>query len=136
MPSVGLQSTGEFIFCKLDEFFQNQNILWIKCVALTADGAAAIMGKHKGATILIKQRSPNCKFLHCILRREALPSKKLRANSSDKVSELDKLMSDVVRIVNAICPEAKTSRLFSKLCDEMSADHKTLLLHNEVRWLS
>ena len=45
-------------------------------------------------------------------------------------------MNDVVGVVNAIRPKTKTSRLFSKLCDEMSADHKTLLLYNEVRWLS
>ena len=45
-------------------------------------------------------------------------------------------MSDVVKIVNAIRPKAKTRRLFSKLWDKMSADHKPLLLHSEVRWLS
>ena len=53
-----------------------------------------------------------------------------------KLQKLALLMSDVVKIVNAIRPKAKTSRLFSKLCDEMSADHKSLLLHSEVRWLS
>ena len=45
-------------------------------------------------------------------------------------------MSDVVKIVNAIRPKAKISRMFSKLCDEMSAQHKNFLLHSEVRWLS
>ena len=45
-------------------------------------------------------------------------------------------MSDVVKIVNAIRPKGKTSRLFSKLCNEMSADHNTPLLHSEVRCLS
>ena len=133
---VGVQTTGEFIFSKLDEFFLNENLSWQNCVAVTTDGAAAMTGKHRGATALIKLRSPECKLLHCILHREALASKKLRAHSSDKASELDKLMSDVVKIVNAIRPKAKTSRLFFKLCDEMSANHKTLLLHSEVRWLS
>ena len=133
---VGLQTTGEFNFSKLDEFFQHENLTWNECVAVTTDGAAAMVGKHKGVTALIKQRSPNCMFLHCILHREALAAKKLRANSSDEASELEKLMSDVVKIVNAIRPKAKTSRLFSKLCDEMFADHKNLLLHCEVRWLS
>ena len=84
--------------------------------------------KTQNATALIKPRSPNCNFFHCILHREALASKKLRANSSDKSSELENLMSDVVKIVNAIRPKAKISRFFSKLCDEMSAYHKNLLL--------
>ena len=94
--------------------------------------------KHKDATALIKQRSPDCKFLHCILHHEALASKKLRANSFDKVSELELVMNDVMRVVNAIHPNTKASRLFSKLCNETSADHKTLLLliYSEVRWLS
>ena len=95
-----------------------------------------MVGKHKGVTAPIKRRSPNCMFLHCILHREALAAMKLRRNSSDETSELEKLMSDVVKIVNSIRTKAKISRLFSKLCDDMSADHKNLLLHCEVRWLS
>ena len=69
--------------------------------------------------------NPNCKFLHCILCHEALSSKKLKTNFSDEASKLEKLMSDVVEIVNAIHLKTKPSRLFSKLCDEMFADHKT-----------
>ena len=61
---VGLQSTGEFMFSKLDKFFQNKNISWKKCVAVTTDGAAVIIGKSKGVTAFIKQRSPDC-ILHC-----------------------------------------------------------------------
>ena len=45
--SVGLQTTGEFIFSKFDEFFQHENLSWDKCVAVTTDGAAAMIGKHK-----------------------------------------------------------------------------------------
>ena len=102
-------------------FFQHENLTWNRCVAVTTNGAAAMVGKHKGVTALIKQRSPNCMFLHCILHCEALAAKKLRGNSSDEASELQKLLSDVVKIVNSIRTKAKISRLFSKLCDDMSA---------------
>ena len=87
-----------------------------KCVAITTGVAAATIGKYKGAPALIKQRSPDCKFLHWLLHHEALASQKLRGNSSDKVSELEKLMSDGIGIRPR--PKAKTSRLFSKLCDK------------------
>ena len=132
---VGLQTTRVSIFSRFDQFFQNKNLTWNKCVAVTTDGAAAMVGKHNGVTALIKQESPNCMFLHCILHRETLAAKKLRRNSSDEASELEKLMSYVVKIVNSIRTKAKISRLFSKLCDDMSADHKNLLLHCEVPWL-
>ena len=95
-----------------------------------------MIGKHKSASALIKQRSPDCNFFHCILHCKALVSRKLKTISSDKVSKLEKLMSDVTKILNAIRPKVKTSRLFSKLCDAMSTDCETLLVHSEVRWLS
>ena len=44
-------------------------------------------------------------------------------------------MNDVAKIVTAIRPKGKISRLLSKLCNEISADNKNLLLHSEVRWL-
>lgn len=45
---VGEQTTGEFIFSKLDEFMENEHLSWSKCVAVITDGAAAMMGKHQG----------------------------------------------------------------------------------------
>ena len=79
-------------------------------------GSAAMIGKHKDATVIVKQRSPNCEFLHYITRREALACKKVKVNSSN--DELDKLISNVVKIVNAIRQKAKIRGLFSKLCDK------------------
>ena len=46
--------------------------------------------------------NPNCKFLHSILCREAMSSKKLKTNFSDEANKIEKLMSDVVEIVIAI----------------------------------
>jgi len=99
-------------------------------------GSAAVIGKHKGATALIKQKSQNCKVLHCILHRLLLVSKKLRAKYFEEASELEKLMSDVLKIATDLCSKAQTNRLFSKFYNEICADKKTLLLHSEVQWLS
>ena len=65
----------------------------------------------------------------CIIHREALAAKKLEP-------EANKVLSDVIKIVNCVKARALHSRLFSILCNEMGSQYDTLLLHTEVRWLS
>ena len=46
------------------------------------------------------------------------------------------VLDTAVKLVNFIKTTLLKSRLFEILCKEMGADHKNLLLHTEVRWLS
>ena len=41
-----------------------------------------------------------------------------------------------MRILNAISRKAKINRLFFKLYNSISADHKNLFLHSKIRWVS
>lgn len=51
-------------------------------------------------------------------------------------TELSSVLNEVVKIVNQVKANALNSRLLTALCDDMGADHKQLLLHADVRWLS
>lgn len=64
-----------------------------------------------------------------MLHREALMSKKMS-------TELNKVLSESVKIINFIKSGVINSRLFYKLCEENEQNVKSLLLHSEVRWLS
>ncbi|KAJ4932617.1 hypothetical protein JOQ06_011035 [Pogonophryne albipinna] len=50
--------------------------------------------------------------------------------------DLKIVLDEAVRTVNFIKARPLNARLFAVLCDEMGSDHRQLLLHTEVRWLS
>ena len=75
------------------------------------------------------RKAPNAKWTHCFLHKEALAAKKLSP-------ELQEILNFVVKCVNLIKARPLNQHLFSSLCADVDADHKALLLHTEVRWLS
>lgn len=131
---LGVQTTAEEIFTKINEFMVKNNLSWKKCACVTTDGAAAMVGSKKGVVKKIKDVAPSCCSIHCIIHREALAAKNLLSNVGK--SDFDEIISDVVKIVNNIRAKAKKSRMFEQLCKEMDAEFSKLLLHAEVRWLS
>ncbi|KAJ4945691.1 hypothetical protein JOQ06_023370 [Pogonophryne albipinna] len=50
--------------------------------------------------------------------------------------DLKTVLDEAVRTVNFIKARPLNARLFAVLCDEMGSDHRQLLLHTKVRWLS
>ena len=53
-----------------------------------------------------------------------------------KISRTARNINSVVKCVNLIKATTLDQRLSSSLCADMDADHKALMLHTEVRWLS
>jgi len=123
------RSTGEPIFKALNEYMQEHEIDWEKCVGFCSDGVRAFTGRQNGVVATVKDVAPDVTWTHCFIHREALATK-------GKPSKFKTVLEDSVKIINFIKARPPNSRLFSLLCDDMGSEHKQLLLHSEVRWLS
>ena len=73
--------------------------------------------------------SPNATFVHCFIHRFALSAKTL-------APELLSCLNRIVKMVNFVKSSALNTRLFARLCEDLGSEHKCLLYHTEVRWLS
>lgn len=100
-----------------------------KCVGFCSDGARALTGRQSDVVAKVKDVAPDVTWTHCFIHREALATKGMPP-------KFKTVLEDSVKIINFIKARPLNSRLFSLLCDDMGSEHKQLLLHSEVRWLS
>lgn len=126
---LATRTTGQEIFNLIDVFMRTNGIDWERCVGICTDGAKSMTGKHTGLIAHIRRVCPSISWLHCSIHREALAAKNMPA-------DLLAALNDAVKLVNFIKARPLNSRIFTLLCNEMGSEHKSLLLHTEVRWLS
>ena len=112
------------VFQMLIDFFDKTELSWNKLVGVCTDGALAMIGANSGLISLVKQKNLAIQGTHCMIHKAALVSKTIQH------------MSVVIKVVNYVKSSALNTRLFSKLCEDMDADHAALLYHTQVRWLS
>ncbi|PNF33685.1 hypothetical protein B7P43_G12052 [Cryptotermes secundus] len=121
-----LRSRGIDVFNKINEYFNNANLKWEDCIALSVDGAPAMLGHVSGFSALAREKNKKIEVNHCIIHRKALLVKRLEA-------ALEAIMHDVINVVNG---HVLNMRLFRELCTDGEAEYTDLLYHTEVRWLS
>ena len=123
-------STGADIFNVVDNFQQEEGIIWENCVSFCTDGAPTILGARHGFTARVRKINPSVQVIHCLLYRKNLAAQHLSL-------DLSAVMKVVVGVVNFIKASAVNPRLFKQLCvDHGSQFRQHLLFYSNVRWLS
>lgn len=117
------------LFEILNSYMSENNINWDNCVGVCMDGARAMSGQYGGLQALIKTKAPSVKWTHCVIHREALAAKNI-------TPELSVVMNSIIKVVNYIKTRPVKSRFFHKLCEELGAEHTSLIYYCNSRWLS
>lgn len=88
-----------------------------------------MIGKYKGFITRALKENPSITTTHCFLHREALVAKTCG-------EELTEVLNQAVKMVNLIKSRPLQNRVFQKMCQEMGANHISLIMHTDIRWLS
>ncbi|XP_046681621.1 LOW QUALITY PROTEIN: protein ZBED8-like [Homalodisca vitripennis] len=113
----------------VSDFFKKHELSWQKLIGVCTDGAPSMLGSRSGFVQLVKEKNADVVGIHCFIHRQALAAKTL-PNEPNAVLKL------CIKVVNYVKNSALNTRLFKILCEDLGSDHKTLLFHTEVRWLS
>uniref|UniRef100_A0A8C5E7Z6 Uncharacterized protein n=1 Tax=Gouania willdenowi TaxID=441366 RepID=A0A8C5E7Z6_GOUWI len=140
------------MFQIIDIFFKEHDLQWKTCGHICTDGAAAMTGSVKGLFGHVKKVNPDIKWLHCIIHREALASKRMspdliklvQAHLSKLCMDFNQYFQDIEKkseglewvrnpfIVSESCsklPARLQEHLMDLSCDQglkMTYDEKTL----------
>ncbi|XP_078503445.1 zinc finger BED domain-containing protein 5-like [Lissotriton helveticus] len=122
-------TTGQDLYAVVDDFMQQNQIDWERCVGVCTDGGRSMAGCYQGLQAHIRSKVPNAVWTHCIINREAL----VAGNLSE---ELHGVLKIVIKVVNYLKTRPIKAPFFAELCEDMGADHSCLLFYSSSRWLS
>lgn len=128
---IGMQgnATGLAIFEALMQGLKDLKLDPKRIVSVATDGAPAMVGRTHGLIGRMKESYPHLLDFHCIIHQSVLCAK---LDNNFKA-----VMTTSMKLINFL--KAKSAlrhrqlRAFLESCD---SEHKDLLTHNEVRWLS
>ncbi|KAM8927714.1 general transcription factor II-I repeat domain-containing protein 2B-like [Pelodytes ibericus] len=121
--SLPRRTQGIDIHNAVMEAFLAQEIRPENVVSITSDGAPCMVGATSGfIQFFVKE-------VKHIIHQEALCAR-------DSSKKFEDILKDVTKMVNYIMDPALNFRQFQALLDEVHAQYNTLLMYNNVRWLS
>uniref|UniRef100_A0A3Q1BMH2 HAT C-terminal dimerisation domain-containing protein n=1 Tax=Amphiprion ocellaris TaxID=80972 RepID=A0A3Q1BMH2_AMPOC len=130
-----VSSSSDWAHNRGSHLYRTDSILceeWLGCwqiVSIVTDGAPSVVEQHKGLVSRLSAINPALLAFHCIIHKSVLCAK--------LCGKMQETMDTVTRLVNFVHENSSLQhRLFRAMLDEISAEHKDLLLHNDVRWLS
>ena len=128
LPIKG-KTRGADMMATFMSFAEKTNLPFHKLVAMSTDGAPAMIGKNNGFVALCKKNDqfPDFISFHCIIHNIALCAKILDAND---------IMDVAVKIANSIRAQSLRRSLFRSQLEENDSEYEDLLLFCHVRWLS
>ncbi|XP_035211445.1 protein FAM200A-like [Stegodyphus dumicola] len=72
---IECNATAREVFKIIDNFFNENGILWENCVGLCTDGAPSMTGKNAGLQALVRKVVPRAVWTHCMIHRQSLVSR-------------------------------------------------------------
>ena len=120
------------VFDLVNAFLRENSIAWNKVGSVSTDGAPAMIGHRSGFVALMKQVALHIVSNHCAIHKYALACKTLRL-------ELKNVLDSVVKAVSFIRVRAvnfPTIQSFKAFCNDLGKEHRYLVFHTKVRWLS
>ena len=104
----------------MDDYFKKWDLKWENLCSVCTDGAPAMIGARLVFAKRLKALAPGAMSVHCMIHCQALASQTLP-------SDLQSALDIAIKMVNFVKKSVLNTRLFSKLCKDMSADYTTLL---------
>ena len=130
LVSLPERTQGVDIYNAVMECLTTRSVTPAKIVSIITDGAPSMVGPTSGfVKLFANEIKLQVVRFHCIIHQEALCAK-------DSTRKLEDVLKDVTKIVNYIIACALNFRQFQALLGEVKAKYDTLLMYNNVRWLS
>lgn len=123
------RTTGADIHEALSFVLRSMEVDFEKIVAITTDGAPAMVGAHQGLVSRLKEQCPQIMSYHCLIHQSVLCAK-LGEQYNDAMNMIMKLVN-YLRVNSSL-----RHRNLKSFLIEVEAEYDNLLLHNNVRWLS